>query len=131
MPDRPAGLLLVLVFALCAISCSATKALFRGATASEVGRDGWLKGGVSTAEIEAVRGTQRVVIAGGREGGTFQVRVDPRSLEIPTPPWGSKAVSVERTGANGEVRVYRIPPGHSWDDVRNWYLGWFDFKPAK
>jgi hypothetical protein len=112
-------------------ACSATKALFRGATASEVGRDGWLKGSVGAGEIEAVRSTQRVVIAIGSAEGTYVVRIDPKTLSFPTPPWGGKLVSSEGTGVNGESRVYRIPPGHDWDEVRAWYLEWFDFKPTK
>jgi hypothetical protein len=127
---RPATSALLALAALLP-ACSATKAMFKNAAATEQGTEGWRKAGVSLGEIEAVRGTERVVIAGGEKPDTYVVKIDPKSLSFPTPPWGDKLLSTDRMGLNGEARVYAVPKRKSWDDVREWYLEWFEFKPSK
>lgn len=129
-PARP-SIIALLALAAFASGCSATKAMFKNASATEQGTDGWRKAGVSLGEIEAVRGTERVVIAGGGKPDTYVVKIDPKSLAFATPPWGDKLLGTERTGLNGEIRTHEIPRSRSWNDVREWYLEWFAFKPAK
>ena len=123
------AVLLLLACVAAPTACSATKATFKSLRATEQGTDGWKKGGVSEAAIEAVRGTERVVIAPGRTPETYVVKIDPKALEFPTPPWGDERTGTDAEGLQGVARIYRIPRGRSWEDVRQWYLTWFNFKP--
>jgi hypothetical protein len=129
MAIRNAGRLLLAAALL--TGCSAIKANYKGQFANEVGREGWWKTEATPTLIEAVRRSERVVITAGPRAGEFMIKIDPRQLSMPVPPSVISVVEVNKTGINGEARVYKVPEGESWDQIRDWYLKWFDFKPTK
>lgn len=118
----PRAAFAALLLAAAWAACGAPKAVFKGIGATEVGTDGWWKSNVTPGLVEAVRNTQRVVIAIGTVPDTYIVRIDPKSLVFVTPPWGDTLVASEGKGISGEHRTYRIPPGRTWNDVHDWYV---------
>jgi hypothetical protein len=110
--------------------CSSIKATYKTWVAKETGREGWWKGDVTPASIEAVRNTERIIISSGPRPEAYSIKIDPRSLSFPVPPAVINVIDVQRTGLDGEIRLYTIPDGWTWERVRRWYLDWFDFKPA-
>lgn len=123
------GLLLV-AFAGAVAGCSAQPVVGESGPPKDYGRDGWRRATVEPDRVEALRSRERVVIRPGDESGTFVVSVIPRSLPFPT-PWGANPVAAfEPAGLTGEHRVYYIPYESDWNAVREWYVGWFDFRPG-
>ncbi len=120
------GILVALV-----AGCSAIKSSYREYYSEEMGREGWWKGKVTSEHVEAVRHGERVIILPGPNPGEFMIKINPKALSMPVPPAVLKVVSVERVLIDGEERVYAIPEGWTWDQVRGWYLQWFDFKRVK
>jgi len=110
--------------------CSAIRSTWKEYRSNEIGREGWWRGDLTPFLIEGVRHGERVVISRRPDGGTFMVKIDPRTLTFPVPPSVLKVVSVESTGINGEVRTYVIPEGWTWERIHEWYVKWFDFKPT-
>jgi hypothetical protein len=123
---------LLAVTALVAVSwgCSHIKSAVQEARSGEMGREGWWKGSVTPARVEAVRHGERVMIFTGETPDTFRIKVCPNTLTIPVPPSVLKVIAVSHSEINAEVRTYGVPEGWTWDRVREWYLKWFDFKPT-
>jgi hypothetical protein len=108
--------------------CSSPRVMPEKPVIREFGRDGWRKARTDQDWVEAVRNIERVVIRPGETTDSFIVTINPKRVPFPTPWNALPVVGFQPAGLHGEHRVYRIPEGRAWTDVRDWYVAWFDFR---